>query len=257
MIQELEIDSENDLAETDCKSCGQTFFYEPVLIGKCDLAKYLHQNCFDCSESAANEERAMAKKRREVELREVVRQIIPPELLPKSIDPLGTDIQHPDFHVAMWKLVRQWRPGPHGNWIGLIGPAGQCKTRCLGLLAANMIMAGNRVVWTSAMRLHADASVGLRSRDRNVQRLAEEHLGDCMTAGWLILDDLGNNEWSPAFESRLFMILDYRKNNRLPIAYSSNTHPTAFMQCITSVNPAALIGRLLDRTSLFDFSRDD
>lgn len=249
--------SETPMAETECEGCGQKVFYEPIFIGKIDFARQLHRQCEQCSELAAEEDRKRAQDARQAELREIVRRTIPPELLPKELDPLGTDIEHPKFQAAMWKIVRKWRPGPHGNWIGLIGPAGECKTRCLGLLAANMIMAGNRVVWTSAMRLHADATVGLRSRDRNVQRLAEEHLGECMTSGWLILDDLGNNEWSPAFESRLFMILDYRKNNRLPLAYSSNTHPTGFHACITSVNAAALIGRLTDRTDLFDFTRED
>lgn len=253
----MKTENETKMAETVCEGCGQKVFYEPIYIGSVDLARQLYRNCESCSEAEAVEERRRNHEARQAELREVVRRTIPPELLPKELDPLGTDTDHPEFHAAMWKIVRKWRPGPHGNWIGLIGPAGECKTRCLGLLAANLIMTGHRVVWTSAMRLHADATVGLRSRDRQVQRLAEQHLGECMTAGWLILDDLGNNEWSPAFESRLFMILDYRKNNRLPIAYSSNMHPSGFNACITSVNAAALIGRLTDRASLFDFTRNE
>lgn len=249
--------NETTMAETVCETCGQKVFYEPIFVGRADLARQLYRHCQTCSERLAADEWVRAHEARQAELRGVVMRTIPPELLPKEIDPLGTDTDHPEFHAEMWKIVRKWKPGPHGNWIGIIGPAGVCKTRCLGLLAANMIMVGHRVVWTSAMRLHADASVGLRSRDRNVQRLAEEHLGECMTCGWLMLDDLGNNEWSPAFESRLFMILDYRKNNRLPIAYSSNTHPTGFHSAITSVNAAALIGRLIDRADLFDFNRED
>jgi DNA replication protein DnaC len=253
------MNSENEapeLAETVCECCGQKVFYEPIYVGKSDLARRLHRYCEGCAARTAADERQRLQAARAAELLARVRRTLPPELLPKELDALGTDTEHPEFHAAMWKVVRKWRPGPHGNWIGLIGPAGECKTRCLGLLAANLIMTGHRVLWSSAMRLHADASVGVRSRDKNVQRLAEEHLSECLTAGWLILDDLGNNEWSPAFESRLFMILDYRKNHRLPLAYSSNTHPHGFHACITSVNAAALIGRLVDRADLFDFSRE-
>ena len=104
------------------------------------------------------------------------------------------------------------------------------------------------------MRLHTEATMNLRSRERQIQQTARDHLAECQSSPWLVIDDLGNNEWSPAFESQLFTILDYRKNHRLPIAYSSNAHPTEFHNCISSVNPAALIGRLLDRTSIFDFS---
>lgn len=245
-----------ETARTHCQSCSREFTYEPIIVLGNDLAKALNTHCDECQETAAAAERQAVQDRRQTELREIVRQTLPPELLPVSIDPLGTNIEHPDFNLPMWKLVRKWRPGPHGNWIGLIGPAGQCKTRCLALLAANMIMLGNRVTWTSAMRLHTEATINLRSRERQIQQVAREHLAECLTTPWLVIDDLGNNEWSPAFESQLFTILDHRKNYRLPIAYSSNAHPEAFQPSITSVNPAALIGRLTDRTSLFDFTRD-
>lgn len=241
-------------AETGCERCGQRFFYEPILIFGRDLARGLHRYCEACSEADAAEERRLAAECRQAELRETVRRTLPPELLPKHLDPLGTDTGHPEFYGKMWRLVRQWRPGPHGNWIGLVGPAGQCKTRCLALLAEIIMMQGNRLVWTSAMRLHTEATMNLRSRERQIQQLARDHLADCQNSPWLVIDDLGNNEWSPAFESQLFTILDHRKNYRLPIAYSSNAHPSAFYPCITSVNPDALIGRLLDRTNLFDFT---
>ena len=197
---------------------------------------------------AADRERARA------EWRQTVLRTLPPELLPVYLDPLGTDVNDPSFNFAKWEKVRRWRPSAHGSWCALIGPAGQCKTRCLALLAEMILMQGHRLVWTSAMRLHTEATMNLRSRDRLASAVAREHLEECRTTPWLVIDDLGNNEWSPAFESQLFTILDFRKNHRLPIAYSSNAHPEEFAQCITSVNPAALIGRLLDRTTVFDFS---
>ncbi len=243
-----------EMVSTVCVDCGQSFRYEPILVFGRDLAAGLNLHCETCQSRREAELQRALQERALRERSDLVRATLPPELLPLRLDPLGTDIRRPEFNAKMWELVKKWRPGPHGDWIALVGPAGECKTRCLALLADKIIMQGNRLTWTSAMRLHSEATMNLRSRERHIQQVAREHLADCLTMPWLIIDDLGNNEWSPAFESQLFTILDHRKNHRLPIAYSSNAHPEEFFPCITSVNPAALIGRLLDRTTIFEFS---
>ncbi len=245
-----------ETATNVCQGCSKVFTYEPIFIGKVDLARALATHCEECKDAEAAGEAQAARERSLIERRETVRKTLPPALLPKHLNPLGTDTGHPQFNLPMWKLVKQWRPGPQGNWISLIGPAGRCKTRCLALLAEKIIMQGNRLVWTSAMRLYTEATLNLRSRERNVQMSAREHLAECLNTPWLVIDDLGNNQWSQDFESQLFTILDHRKNNCLPIAYSSNAQPEEFYPCITSVNPAALIGRLIDRTTQFDFTPD-
>lgn len=246
--------NEPETVPTQCQGCGVIFRYEPIRIFGRDLAAPLHTHCETCQQTVAAAILAAEMEQAAGDRRETVRRTLPPELLPQHLDALGTDVTRSDFNAAMWGLVKKWRPGPHGNWIALIGPAGECKTRCLALLADKIIMQGNRLVWTSAMRLHTEATINLRSRERQIQQTARDHLAECQSSPWLVIDDLGNNEWSPAFESQLFTILDYRKNHRLPIAYSSNAHPAEFHGSISSVNPAALIGRLLDRTSIFDFS---
>ncbi len=250
-------ETEPTVATATCQACGGTFIYEPIVFGNVDMARALATHCPACEEEEAAAETKAARERTEAERRETVRHTLPPALLPKHLNPVaGTDLEHPDFNLKMWKLVRQWRPGKQGHWIALIGPAGKCKTRCLALLSEKIIMQGNRVVWTSAMRLHTEATINLRSRERNIQTTAREHLTECLSTPWLIIDDLGNNEWSPAFESQLFTILDHRKNHCLPVAYSSNAAPEQFHHLITSVNPAALIGRLIDGTTFFDFTPD-
>ena len=237
-----------------CQDCGQGFHYEPIWVFGWDFARGLNLVCEGCAEKQNAVALECDRRRVQEERRAVVRATLEPEMLPVSYDPLGTDVHHPDFNRPMWELVKRWRPGPHGSWIALIGPAGSCKTRCLALLAEMIIMQGNRIMVTSAMRFHTEVTLNLRDRNKNISSRAREYLYDCQHAPWLVFDDLGNNEWHPSFESQLFTILDYRKNNRLPIAYSSNSHPTEFFGSITSVNPAALIGRLLDRTTVFDFT---
>lgn len=243
-----------DQHKATCQNCEHDFYFEPILLFGRDIAAGLNRYCESCQERREKELAADDRERAKAEWRETVRRTLPPELLPVHLDPLGTDVRDPSFNLAKWEKVKRWRPNAHGSWCALIGPAGQCKTRILALLAEMILMQGHRLVWTSAMRLHSEATVNMRSRDRMAATIAREHLEECRTVPWLVIDDLGNNEWSPAFESQLFTILDFRKNHRLPIAYSCNAHPDEFSQLITSVNPAALIGRLLDRTTVFDFT---
>lgn len=241
------------MAETFCMDCGTVFPYESILFGSIDFGLTMAKYCPPCEDKRKAADREILRQREAEVNRARVIATMEPELLPNWLDPLGTDLDHPDFNREKWEKVRKWRPGPHGNGLGLIGGAGTCKTRILALLAEKIIMQGVRLVWTSAMRLHTEAAINMRSHDRKLMQAAREHFQDCMAAGYLFIDDLGNNEWCPAFESQLFTILDHRKNNRLPTLWSANAHPDEFHLHITSVNPAALIGRLLDRTNTLKF----
>lgn len=244
--------TESKLAKAVC-GCGKEYEYESIPFGNSDLGLTLAPQCPACTADIATAS-LREKKEREREInRGRVLEMIPPELLPVWLDPLGTDPDHPDFNRAKWEEVRKWRPGPHGNGLGLIGGAGRCKTRILALLAEKILMQGVRLFWTSAMKLHMHAAFNRRSRDRKLIQAAIDHFEDCMTASYLVLDDIGNNEWCPAFESELFTILDHRMNHRLPTLWSSNRNPEEFHLLITSVNPAALIGRMIHRTAMLDF----
>jgi DNA replication protein DnaC len=245
---------ETTMGKTCCRDCGAEFEYETIPFGSVDLGLQLAQFCEGCS---AERERVRIEAEREKRCeiyRLRVLETIEPELLPVWLDPLGTNPEDPRFNRAKWEVVKRWRPGPHGNGLGLIGGAGTCKTRILALLAEKIIMQGLRLVWTSAMKLHTEAAINVRSREKAVAEVAREYFADCMTSPYLVIDDIGNNEWCAPFESRLFTILDTRKNRRLPTLWSSNANPEEFHLKITSVNPAALIGRLLDGTNTLDFT---
>jgi DNA replication protein DnaC len=248
---------ETSTGTTTCAECRGKFEYERIVFGHLDLGLSLATHCPECTIELERRRWRVKAEQERAERADLVRAVIPPDLLPVALDPLGTDTGHPDFPLRQWVLVAKWRPGPHGNWLGLIGPAAKGKTRCAALLAEKILMSGHRVLWTSAMRLYTEATLNLRSRDKAATQVAREYLAECQNTPFLFLDDLGNNEWSPSFESQLFTILDHRKNFRLPIIYTANVHPEGLHSCITSVNPAALIGRLLDRTALLEFAPDE
>lgn len=238
---------EPKLATTLCRDCGTSMIYETIpLFGK-DLALSLNLRCEDCAKRLDEQAEAEAARKAALEREELIERHVPPDLR-------ETDERHPDFNRALWEAVKRWRPGKDEFWLGLIGPAGICKTRCMALLAMKAMRAGVRATWTTANRL-LDASGERKSGDRQLAALAREHLSDCLHAPWLFIDDLGKNEWPAAFESQFFQILDHRKNHRLPIVYSSNAHPDQFSLVLSDLNREPIIGRLKDRTTLIHMRR--
>ncbi len=234
-----------ELAEqkmTEC-ACGQMYAYEPFLLMGIDFGKTLQWQCEDCRRNSARLEEDKARAVLAFEREALVRATIDPDLM-------ETDIQREDFNGDLWRVVSRWRP-EKDFWLGLVGESGTCKTRCMALLACKAIRVGVRVTWTTANRLK-DAVDDRKDRDKSISQVARDHLKSCKYAGWLFLDDLGKNEWGSAFESQLFQILDFRKNNHLPVVYSSNAHPEAFSQVLSPLNASPIIGRLLDRTTLLD-----
>lgn len=235
------------LATTACTGCGQSVFYEPILLFGHDLARSLHLHCDDCQKRLDEERERDERERLRLERMALVSALLPPDLL-------ATDTAHPHFNAALWQVVGHWRPTMDEFWLGIVGPAGRCKTRCLAMRARRAIMGGIRVVWTTANRL-LEAAHDRNNRDNVVAKNAREHLADCLHAGWLVIDDLGKNEWTSAFESQFFQILDHRKNHRLPILFSSNAHPEAFALVISDLNREPIIGRLCERVTLLEVKR--
>lgn len=250
------IETSSTIAETFCGRCGGVIRYEPIMVAGKDLARVLYAFCEPCqaAESEAWRQRELAQAR--AERRALIFATIPPELLPAAYDPDGTNINHPEFPSKQWEVIKCWRPTARGNWLALIGPAGLGKTRILGLMAVKIMEQGIRLKWTTATRIHAEAE-NLKTGDHKIKAAAREYLHDCQHVAWLIIDDLGKNEWSAAFETQFFQILDHRKNYRLPLAYSSNADPSQFHLNISKLNAEPIIGRLVDRATPFYFEGRD
>jgi len=233
-----------DQATTVCLDCGQSFLYEPLLIGSHDFGKTLHPRCQDCEDAFARAEREREETARRAAAEAAIVATLPPDLI-------ETDTSHPEFNAALWRAMSAWRPTSDARWLGIIGRAGACKTRCMTLYAARVIRYGLRISWLTAGRLY-DIAAEYRHHDDKIRTLAREAFEDAKSAPYLFLDDLGKAEWSTAFEARLFQLLDHRKAYKLPVIYSSNVHPRAFEICISDSNREPLIGRLLDRTTIIE-----
>lgn len=234
-------------ATTKCRTCGTEIEYEPIIVMDKDLAKALHTHCEACAGAARAQDEQREREAATDRARSILRATLPPDLF-------DTDVHHAEFNAALWSVVKMWSPTPREHSIGIIGPAAKCKTRVMALLAKRIVHRGSRIVWTSAVRL-ADSVRDRNSRMHGVATIAREHLAECRNAPWLFLDDLGKNEWDRSFESQIFQILDHRIGYRLSTVWSANDHPEEFSQLITPLNAGPIIGRLLDRTTIFDLRK--
>jgi chromosomal replication initiation ATPase DnaA len=214
------------------------------MVGDKDLGALVARFCEPCERAEKLAEAKRAEEEREQVALERIRSIIPPDLR-------ETSVKHPDFDRALWRAVDAWGPGMEGRWLGIVGPAGRCKTRCLALKANRFIRNQQRVAWTSATTLQT-ASEDRSSRRNDLAAIAQAHLQDCKVAAVLVIDDLGKNTWSPTFERHFFDLINHRRNYHLPILWSSNVHPEQFSQAISAVNANPIIGRLLDRCDVFE-----
>lgn len=134
--------------------------------------------------------------------------------------------------------------------MGLIGGAGESKTRCLALLAKRMILSGHHVTWTTATAFQ-DRVDDLRG-DREVVREAQAYLSRCRRTDVLIFDDLGKNTWTPGIERHLFGLIDHRKTHDLPVLWSANTSPLQMLATgqLSQDRGAPLMGRLLEASKI-------
>lgn len=182
-------------------------------------------------------ERGMEQSRREARL-----ETLPPEMLRTRID-------HPGFNAGLWTRVEGWQPSDL-RWLGIVGPAGVSKTRCLAQLAKRLILAGHLLRWTTAVEFQ-DRVDDLRG-DRETVKEAQRYLRACRTKAILVLDDLGKNTWTPAVERHLFGVIDHRKTHDLPMLWTANTSPMEILASgqLTRDRGAPLIGRLIEASRI-------
>lgn len=195
-------------------------------------------------EAEADQERITnQKRRREATEREARLEIIPPEMR-------RTHITRKDFNAGLWLRVENWRPSS-AKWLGIVGMAGQCKTRCLALLAEKLILDGHRLFWTTAVEFQ-ERTEDSRSDERGTKSEAAEYFKTCRRASILVFDDLGKNTWTPTVERNLFSVIDHRKTHDLPVIWSANTHPLDILKSgeMSKDRAAPLIGRILEASTI-------
>lgn len=231
--------------EMEICSCGK-----PANEDTRDLRKLFSFVALRCDECAAIEEAEEARRGEilaraaEQTAREARLQVIPPEMMRSRIN-------HPDFNPGLWVRIEGWQPS-RLKWLGIIGGAGECKTRCLSLLAKRLILEGHRLMWTTAVEFQDRVDDTLRG-DRSESKEAHRYFSQCKSAPILVFDDFGKNTWNPTLERHLFSVIDHRKTHDLPVLWTANTSPLEILHTpglLSKDRGAPIIGRLLEASTI-------
>lgn len=230
---------------TKCQQCGRPANPDSVDLALAYPKLNLSILCDGCLEREAEcEEQARAEqaKQREMARREAALAVIPPDVA-------RTRVNHPGFPFTTWVSIQGWQPSH--KWLGIVGQSRHGKTRCIALLADQLIRAGHRLEWTSAVDFQEKVE-DLRSEDRNIAAVAREYHKAVKFAPVLVFDDFGKNTWTPTLERFLFQLIDHRKNHDMPILWTANTHPGELLaQKVLSHDRAApILMRLIEASDI-------
>lgn len=207
-----------------CDDCRAPAPYEPVRLSEDgpDLLAGHRFVCDACDAAArlreAEEARAALAARRQATWEKVI-----PEKY------RATDPAHPDFNRAVWGILRGIDPARQA--VGLIGPAGRCKSRMLALFAKRLIAADTFVAWTNANRFQWAAQ---REFDDREGYQARQLLRRWTEARVLILDDLGKQRWTDTVEAAFFSLIEARSGENRVTHWSMNPSP------LDAIGPAQL-----------------
>lgn len=125
--------------------------------------------------------------------------------------PLSGDARDTNNLVRALDTARQHAERPDG-WLVLLGETGAGKTHLAAAIAHRWREQGRAVEFVVVPDLLDRIRAGVRDDDGDQYQLLEQ----IRTAPQLVLDDLGVHSATPWAQEKLFQILNYRYNGRLP-----------------------------------------
>jgi DNA replication protein DnaC len=125
--------------------------------------------------------------------------------------PLGGEPRQPNNLLRALETARQHAERPDG-WLVLLGETGCGKTHLAAAIAHYWRAHGRQVEFVVVPDLLDRLRAGVRDDEADTLRLLDQ----IRTSPYLVLDDLGVHSATPWAQEKLFQILNYRYNARLP-----------------------------------------
>lgn len=232
----------------NCEQCGKKTPYSQEDIDIRSIGFTTLEVCESCQNDAKKQKAAAAAASWAKEAQRHYETIVDAGLR-------ATDTNHPSFNQQLWNEVKKHNP-TKGN-LGIIGVTGLCKSRCVALLLKSVIYKyKHRASWCSMAGLHGFEWAVENKKNWNdcSDRKAQSLLKKWQNAPFLVIDDIGKEVVTPALESALFGLLDYRINKRKPFVWTANTNPEQRLANgeFSKDRGAPIVGRLLGYSAIID-----
>jgi hypothetical protein len=258
----------NTTTETITCECGTLFQWDHD--GSDFDLKYIKPtHCTECTELHAEEEDRKREDRQRIETAkklEELKQKIDNDVL--ALTPpryRQTNLEHPNFNIALWNQVRAWEPCDETPFLGLVGVSGACKTRIAFMHFRKII--GERVRPIGELgSIHTPRIAALTSTEfaqlvgkqfisnseprgsweKNPQHEARHRLDGIRNCEVLLLDDLGKAKNTPSVAAELFSIIDHRHAENLLTIWTANSTPEEIVSGMSEDMAGPLAGRLIE-----------
>ncbi|RLT35536.1 MAG: AAA family ATPase [Chloroflexi bacterium] len=115
--------------------------------------------------------------------------------------------------------ARRWAADPQG-WLVFLGESGRGKTHLAGAIANHRLEAGDTVCFANVPDLLDELRAAFAP---DAHERFEDLLQRLRDVPVLILDDLGAQQTTPWAQEKLYQILNYRYEGRMPTVVTTNT----------------------------------
>ncbi len=199
-----------------CTRCNELFLCEPIFVGDEDIM----QHVTICDVCTAYREAEREKSKGDQIKKSTWEDTVPLELR-------LTDINHKDYYKVMpihnelqrWIKHRSIDDKKNRPNFGIIGTHGSCKSRVIARAVRQLIIDGERVVWSDSTKFQWCIR---KQYTTEYKSEALRHLKAVRHAPWLVMDDIGALKSSEAISDGLYSLLKYRTENRLRMLWTSN-----------------------------------
>jgi len=173
-----------------------------------------------------------------------------------------TDTGHPAFNRPLWDHVKTWLPSPDHPWLGIVGPTGECKSRCSYLLfreiCTGMVRPArfhNSHPWIPSIAVVKAHKFTLAVADMFIDDSkdeAVEFLNRLRMADVLLMDDLGKQANTSRVSLELFDLLDTRHEGNLTTIWTANLSPEGIVARMPDDLAAPLAGRIRECSTIIN-----